>query len=389
MSTHDYILANQVGSDARTDLNNLFQAIVSQNSSATEPATMYSYMFWADTISGFLKQRNAANSAWITLSDLATGALAANASINGSSSEVFEVATATADTHAVPLSQTVGRNKYVNGAYQVSQVNADTSHTITAGAAINYGIDQWYTQSTGQNITAQRISGTAPFRYAYKLSAGATGPTTTLHGQRIEGKDVAFLESGNVAVKVGIICDVARTVTWTAYYATVEDTFSTKTQIATGSISATASQATYSFTFNAGANAKLGIAIEYTTGSLTNSTGYITYSGHQLEAGSVSTSYEHANYNDMLARCQRYFEIGSVVRQMNSVTGINVRCTQAFKVTKRAVPTMVYTHVTGASFDSTPVDFGTTISEVGVYETTNATNINAWFQLTYTAAARL
>lgn len=64
MSTHDYVLANQVGSDARADLNLLFQAIVSQNSSATEPATMYPYMLWFDTSVGYLKQRNAANSAW-------------------------------------------------------------------------------------------------------------------------------------------------------------------------------------------------------------------------------------------------------------------------------------------------------------------------------------
>lgn len=267
----------------------------------------------------------------------------------GSSTQTFSVAAATAAAHAMPLSQSVGRNKFVNAEYKVSQVNADTAHTITAAAAINYGIDGWYTQCTGQDITAQRIAGTAPFRYAYKLLAGATGPTTTLHGQRIEGKDVAYLESGDVSVKVGIICDVARTVTWTAYYATVEDTFSTKTQIATGSISATTSQANYSFTFNAGANAKLGLCIEYTTDTLTNSTGYITYSGHQIESGVSPTAYEHIRYKDALEMSKRY--LPSITGELSSQEpiGIGYAYTTAisvihvyFSVPARRAPTGIF-----------------------------------------------
>ena len=67
MATHDYVLANQSGSSFRTDLNNALAAVVSNNSNATEPSTQYSYELWADTNSGYLKIRNAANNAWIQL----------------------------------------------------------------------------------------------------------------------------------------------------------------------------------------------------------------------------------------------------------------------------------------------------------------------------------
>lgn len=70
---HDYVLADQAGAAFLADLNNAMLAIVGQNSGATEPATMYAYMLWADTASGYMKQRNAANSAWITLYLLASG----------------------------------------------------------------------------------------------------------------------------------------------------------------------------------------------------------------------------------------------------------------------------------------------------------------------------
>ena len=70
MSQHDYVIANGTGAAVRSDLNNALAAIVSQNSGATEPATMYSYQWWADTTTGLLKLRNAANNAWVTLFQL-------------------------------------------------------------------------------------------------------------------------------------------------------------------------------------------------------------------------------------------------------------------------------------------------------------------------------
>ena len=70
MAQHDYVIANGTGAAVRSDLNNALAAIVSQNSGATAPSPTYAYQFWADTTTGLLKLRNAANSAWITLFQL-------------------------------------------------------------------------------------------------------------------------------------------------------------------------------------------------------------------------------------------------------------------------------------------------------------------------------
>jgi len=73
MSTHDYAIANASGSSVRSDLNNALAAIVSNNSSSSEPSTKYAYMLWVDTTNNLIKLRNSANNAWITLFTTAGG----------------------------------------------------------------------------------------------------------------------------------------------------------------------------------------------------------------------------------------------------------------------------------------------------------------------------
>jgi hypothetical protein len=71
MAQADYVVANGTGAAVRSDLNGQLAAIVSNNSGVTEPATTYAYQWWADTTTGLLKLRNAANNAWITIGTLA------------------------------------------------------------------------------------------------------------------------------------------------------------------------------------------------------------------------------------------------------------------------------------------------------------------------------
>lgn len=75
MSQHDYAIADQNGLAYLADLNAAMLAIVSQNSGAAQPSTMFAYQFWADTTTGWLKQRNAANSAWINVCKMSNFAL--------------------------------------------------------------------------------------------------------------------------------------------------------------------------------------------------------------------------------------------------------------------------------------------------------------------------
>jgi len=80
MSQHDMDLANAAGASFRSDANAALLALVSNSSGATAPATTFAYQLWADTTTGWLKQRNAANSAWIFVHPLAGHAEASVAS---------------------------------------------------------------------------------------------------------------------------------------------------------------------------------------------------------------------------------------------------------------------------------------------------------------------
>jgi len=70
MAQHDYDIANGTGAAVRTDINNVLDAVVSQNSGSSAPSTTYSYQQWADTSAGLLKIRNGANNAWVTVGTL-------------------------------------------------------------------------------------------------------------------------------------------------------------------------------------------------------------------------------------------------------------------------------------------------------------------------------
>lgn len=82
MSEHDYVIADAIGSAFLSDINLAFKALASNNLSATEPATMYAGMWWGDTTADLVKQRNAANTAWISWATYSTGVMLTSAVAN-------------------------------------------------------------------------------------------------------------------------------------------------------------------------------------------------------------------------------------------------------------------------------------------------------------------
>jgi len=72
VSQHDLSIANGTGAAVRSDLNGALAALGTNSSGATAPTTTYAYQFWADTTTGLLKIRNAANSAFVTVGTLAS-----------------------------------------------------------------------------------------------------------------------------------------------------------------------------------------------------------------------------------------------------------------------------------------------------------------------------
>ena len=141
MATADYVLANASGAAFRADLNATLQAIVSNNSSATEPNPTFSFMWWVDTGNNLLKQRNTANSAWITLGTLDGGRL-----LTDGSSAAPALAFA-ADTDTGLARGGANQLNFVAGGEEV--ITASSSNIV-----INEGANNLDIRVEGQNNSA-------------------------------------------------------------------------------------------------------------------------------------------------------------------------------------------------------------------------------------------
>ena len=76
MAQHDYDIANATGATVRTDLNNVFSAIRTNNSNSGDLTVSFPFQWHVDTSfgggTGELKMRNSANNAYISLGSVAT-----------------------------------------------------------------------------------------------------------------------------------------------------------------------------------------------------------------------------------------------------------------------------------------------------------------------------
>lgn len=123
MAQHDYNIANQSGAAFRADLNNALSAIVTDNSGASAPSPTFAYMVWADTSTNTLKRRNAANSAWQIIGDLAGNVLVLDSNKN------VGIGTATPSSYNASYDNLV-----------VAQGSGDGGITIVTGTSSKGGI---------------------------------------------------------------------------------------------------------------------------------------------------------------------------------------------------------------------------------------------------------
>lgn len=137
MATHDYAIANGTGAAVRSDLNGALAAIVSNNSSATEPATMYAYQWWADTTTGLLKQRNSANSAWVTIGTLASANLGLLPLAGGTMTGVLAVTAGTAALPGIAVSGDLNTGLVSPGADQLAITTGGTSRLAVSTTAVS------------------------------------------------------------------------------------------------------------------------------------------------------------------------------------------------------------------------------------------------------------
>lgn len=142
MSQADFSIQNQLMPAARGDINNSLAAIVSNNSGATEPATKFAYMWWADTTANLLKQRNGANNAWIDILVLTTGTAVISGAIIKTRYQ--------AETNAF----TDTKNTKLNGIQSSAEVNPALVSLAEAQAGSSGTERTWSSQRVRQAVEA-------------------------------------------------------------------------------------------------------------------------------------------------------------------------------------------------------------------------------------------
>jgi hypothetical protein len=271
------------------------------------------------------------------------------------------------------------KNRLINSAMVIDQRNAGASVTPTNG---QYTLDRWGANLTqASKFTVQQNAGsvTPPVGFTNYLGITSSSAYSVLTGdlfsigQMIEGFNTADLAWGTAsAATVTLSFWVRSSLTGTfggavynndfnrsypfTYTISSANTWEKKSVTIAGDTSGTWQTgniagvivrfglgvgATYSGTAGAWAAAGYFSATGATSVVGTNgATFYIT--GVQLEKGSTATSFDYRPYGTELALCQRYYEVVNATLGAYVDNGAvdNVRFYIAFKVTKRANPTV-------------------------------------------------
>ena len=299
------------------------------------------------------------------------------------------------------VSNMAGRNRIINGDMRIDQRNAGAAVTgISSGS--NYITDRFsLVEATDAVFTAQQDT-SAPSGFVNSLKITTTTADASIGAtqyvfvvQRIEGtntSDFGWGASGASTVTLSFWVRSSLTGTFSGalsngafnysyafeYSISAADTWEKKTITISGPTAGTwlttngiGVQVIWSLghglNFDGTANTWESAGDIGTSGSVAvagtlNATFYIT--GVQLEEGSVATPFEHRQYGQELALCQRYYQksydyetvpgtnttVGSVTSRGDaSSTMTQHALTTRFVVTMRAVPTMVLYSRSGTS----------------------------------------
>jgi hypothetical protein len=165
MAQGDMNIANQGFPAFRADLNDQLEALVTNSSGATAPATTFPHQWWLDTSTtpSTLRQRNAANDAWIVVGLL------------NQSTNTFNVPVAQGGTGATTFTD----NAYLKGA----GTNAITAQTGIPAGDITSGTLTVQRGGTGRSsLTSNNVilgAGTSAVNF---VAPGTSGNVLTSNG---------------------------------------------------------------------------------------------------------------------------------------------------------------------------------------------------------------
>lgn len=151
-NTHDHDIANQIGAQFRTDLNNVLDDIQSSNSGASEPTTKVAYKLWIDTSNNRVKIRNGANNAWIDLGSTTTDmghATAASPSLTGTVTSAGDIVCNSNARIKLPVGTT--------GQRPGSPATGDVRYNSTLSKQETYNGSAWVTSSIPSGGSANNV----------------------------------------------------------------------------------------------------------------------------------------------------------------------------------------------------------------------------------------
>ena len=280
----------------------------------------------------------------------------------------------------------VGKNRIINGDMRVDQRNEGNADTVSSG----YTVDRFKFQeggSGGQVVSVQQVTDSpVGFSNSFKLtnttaSSSITADAYNMFWQAVEGLNWSDLEWGTsdaktVTISFWVKASIAGNYSLairssnndrsyvTPYTISSASTWEYKTITIAGSTSGTfntdnTKAIQVAFTNSMGSNytssgndawqseSKLGATgTQVALTNTINSTWQVT--GVQLEANTTATPFEHLQYGQQLALCQRYYEkiVNSVNQSLLGDTYANTASTPVpiinlnFKQTKRVAPTL-------------------------------------------------
>ena len=208
----NYNLANQSGANFRAELNNTLLDIVSNNSGASEPATMFAYELWVDTSNSVMKIRNSGNDGWITLpfSITADNTVDINGgTVNGITSLSFSsgstVASILDEDNLSSDSATALATQQSIKAYVDSQVTAqDLDFQADSGGALSIDLDsETFTLTGGTGIDTAGSGNAVTFSVDSTIATLTGSQTLTNKTIDLDNNTLSNIETDNL--KSGVL----------------------------------------------------------------------------------------------------------------------------------------------------------------------------------------